>query len=234
MDLHAHTIHSDGELVPAELARRALVQGYTVLGLSDHADQSNLENCVAAAVAAAAGLSGHIGLTLLPGVELTHVPPAQIAALAARARALGAAYVVVHGESPVEPVAPGTNLAALEAGVDILAHPGLLTPAEAELAASRGVFLELSVRGGHSLGNGRVAALALAAGAPLAVNSDAHAPGDLLTPQLQRTVALGSGLSAEDWRRVKAALEALADRLAARAVRVRAVCKNIQMQKNYE
>jgi histidinol phosphatase-like PHP family hydrolase len=216
IDLHTHTIHSDGELVPAELARRAAVRGCVALGLTDHADQSNIERCVLAAADAAAGLSGEIGLIVLPGVELTHVPPRQTAALVARARELGAAYVVVHGESPVEPVAPGTNLAAIEAGADVLAHPGLLTEREAELAARQGVFLELSVRGGHSLGNGRVAAKALAAGAKLVVNSDAHGPGDLMTPELQRAVALGAGLSEDDWRRIRFGLEALVRELASR------------------
>jgi predicted metal-dependent phosphoesterase TrpH len=28
IDLHSHTYHSDGQLGPAELARRALVKGY--------------------------------------------------------------------------------------------------------------------------------------------------------------------------------------------------------------
>ena len=41
--------------------------------------------------------------------------------LAEHARALGAKVVIVHGETIVEPVPRGTNLAAIEAGVDILA-----------------------------------------------------------------------------------------------------------------
>ncbi len=39
---------------------------------------------------------------------------------------LGAEIVVVHGETSVEPVAPGTNNASVElSDVDILAHPVL-------------------------------------------------------------------------------------------------------------
>ena len=154
-------------------------------------------------------------MTLIPGVEITHVPPAQIAGLAARARQLGARLVVVHGESVVEPVAPGTNRAALEADVDILAHPGLLTAAEAELAARRRICLEITTRKGHSLTNGHVAALAVEAGAPLVVNNDAHAPADLVSLEFAEKVALGAGMSPAAWqaaRRQAATLVAKAQR----------------------
>jgi histidinol phosphatase-like PHP family hydrolase len=127
------------------------------------------------------------------------VPPKRIPELILQARALGAAFVVVHGETLAEPVEPGTNRAAIEGGCDILAHPGLLTPEEAELAAQKGVLLEISARKGHSLANGHVAALARRTGAGLLVNSDAHAPSDLMTPEFQRSVALGAGLAEEEF-----------------------------------
>ena len=200
IDFHTHTLLSDGELVPAELARRVQAAGYGVLGLADHVDHGTLAGVLAAARASALALAGYLeGLTILPGVEITHVPPALIGDLVRRARDLGASHVVVHGESPVEPVAPGTNLAAIEAGADILAHPGLLGEREAERAAEKGVRLELSSRGGHSLGNGRVARLARKYGAVLLVNSDGHDLGDFLTPELQRAVALGAGLDEEEF-----------------------------------
>ncbi|MDR0620339.1 MAG: histidinol phosphate phosphatase domain-containing protein [Deltaproteobacteria bacterium] len=214
VDLHTHTIQSDGALAPAELSRRAAVKGYKYLGLSDHVDQSNLESVLVAALRAAEALSGEIGLTLLAGVELTHVPPRRIGAMVERARELGADFLVVHGESPVEPVAPGTNLAAIEAGVDILAHPGLISPAEVALAAKMGVYLELSGRGGHGFGNGLVASLARAHGAKLLVNSDAHAPSDLMTPEYQRMVALGAGLSESEYGTLIGQALTLAKRLA--------------------
>ena len=139
---------------------------------------------------------------LIPGVEFTHVPPSQIGPLVAQARALGAALVVVHGETLMEPVAPGTNRAGLEAEIDILAHPGLISREDAELAAQRGIMLEISARAGHSLGNGRVAGLALATGAKLLVNSDTHTPGDLLNETHQRNVARAAGLSEEEVEQV--------------------------------
>ena len=215
-DFHTHTLLSDGELVAAELARRVLVNGYEVLGLADHADHGCLEDMLAAGRNSALALAGHLdGLIVLPGVEITHVPPALLGDLVKKARDLGASHVVVHGESPVEPVAPGTNLAAIEAGVDLLAHPGLLSEKEADLAAEKGVFLELSLRGGHGLTNGWVARLARKYGAGLLVSSDGHQVGEYLTPELQRSTALGAGLSEDEF----AALMAGAARLAETARR---------------
>ena len=199
-DFHTHTLFSDGELVPAELARRARMAGYEVLGLADHADHGCLDHILGSVRGSALALAGHLGgLTILPGVEITHVPPPLLADLVKKARDLGASHVVVHGESPVEPVAPGTNLAAIEAGVDLLAHPGFLSEKEAARAAEKGVFLELSLRGGHGLTNGWVARLARKYGAGLLVSSDGHLVGEYLTPELQRSTALGAGLSEEEF-----------------------------------
>jgi histidinol phosphatase-like PHP family hydrolase len=201
-DFHTHTLLSDGELLPIELIRRAAVLGHQAVALTDHASASNLEPLISALARDCALAQQHMQIRALPGIELTHVPPPAIAELAARAKALGAAIVIVHGETPVEPVAPGTNLAALNSPeVDLLSHPGLLTPEEAALAAERGIFLELSARKGHCLANGHVAALAREAGALLLVGSDAHSPGDLLDAELARRVALGAGLSEEEARR---------------------------------
>lgn len=193
-DLHVHTLLSDGEMLPIELIRRASVLGYRTIAISDHVDPSTLEGVIASLKEVKETALAY-GVHLLCGVELTHVPPAMIAPLAAEARALGAEVVVVHGETVVEPVAPGTNLAACTCrDVDLLAHPGLITREEAELAARNRVALELTSRGGHNRTNGRVAAYAREAGAQLVVCSDAHAPSDLLDERARREVALGAGL----------------------------------------
>ncbi len=196
IDLHTHTVFSDGELIPTELARRAAVAGYQALAMTDHGDRSNLDLIIPRIARVADDLGSAWGLTVLCGIELTHIPPQQIAAAADEARKLGGKIIVVHGETVVEPVAAGTNHAALEANIDILAHPGLISLDDARLAAERGVHLELTTRKGHSLTNGHVARMALQAGAKLVVNNDAHAPSDLLSPELMSQVALGAGLTA--------------------------------------
>lgn len=204
IDLHTHTVFSDGELIPAELVRRAEVIGYKAICMTDHADESNiysnLEN-----VLRFVKKHGHFyDINVLAGVELTHIPPALIGEMVQAARGAGAQVVVMHGETPVEPVAPGTNLAAIEAGVDVLAHPGLITAEEVKLAAEKGVALEITTRGGHSYTNGHVATLAREHGAKLVVNNDAHAPRDLVGKELRQTIALGAGLTMEEYRQTEA------------------------------
>jgi histidinol phosphatase-like PHP family hydrolase len=138
-------------------------------------------------------------ITILPGVELTHVPKGLIADLISEARKLGALYVVVHGETLAEPVEEGTNHEAILGGADILAHPGLITPEDVRLARERGVLLEISARRGHSLSNGHVAKLARKEGAGLVYDTDAHAPSDLTAEEEARKIVIGAGLSGDDF-----------------------------------
>ena len=194
-DFHTHSVLSDGVLVPIELFRRAIVAGYAGMGLSDHSGAGGLERRLQEAAEDCLLARERWGFPVYPGVELTHVPAASIPELAARARQAGARYVIVHGETPVEPTEPGTNLAAVSCPqVDLLAHPGLLTAEQAARAAENGVFLEVTAKPGHSLGNGRVVALARQAGARLLLGSDTHDPSGLLSPAFARKVLLGAGL----------------------------------------
>jgi putative hydrolase len=194
-DFHTHSFFSDGALLPMELIRRAHVQGCTAMAITDHASASNIEELVEKLTRDCDLAWEEWGFRVLPGVELTHCPPRSIAGLAARAKRAGA-KIVIHGETLVEPVPPGTNLASVECpDVDVLGHPGLLTEEEAALARENNVFLEITSRRGHCLGNGNTVVLGRAAGAKFLVNSDTHSPGDLHTEAFARTVALGAGLT---------------------------------------
>ena len=197
-DFHMHTVLSDGDLVTTELIRRCIVSGYGGLMTADHCGAGMMERVLAEGGRDCALAREHWGFEAYAGVELTHVPAGAVAELAARAKACGAALVVVHGESPVEPVDPGTNLAAASCpDVDILAHPGLLTPETAAAARESGVFIEVTSRQGHGMANGHVVRVALAAEADMGVNSDCHAPRDILTPQWAEHVARCAGLPEE-------------------------------------
>ncbi|MBF0339260.1 MAG: histidinol phosphate phosphatase domain-containing protein [Nitrospirae bacterium] len=195
IDLHTHTILSDGQLIPSELVQRAAVIGYRCIALTDHGDASNLEFIIPRTVKVARELNNHTTVTVIPGVEITHVPPELIGEIVAEARAMGARLVVVHGETIVEPVKVGTNRAAIEAGVDILAHPGLITDEDVIRARDMGVTLEITARSGHSLSNGHVAAVAGRLGASLVINTDTHSPGDLINGQRAYTIGLAAGMS---------------------------------------
>ena len=203
IDLHTHSLLSDGELLPSELVRRAAVKGYQAIAITDHVDVSNIDWVISRLIKDCHELKKHFQIEILPGAEITHVPPDTIKPLAEEARKLGAKIVVVHGETIVEPVAPSSNAKALESPIDILAHPGLIKEEEVALAKQNGIMLEITARKGHSLTNGHVAKLALKIGAGLVLNTDAHAPGDLITADMARQIALGAGLDEEDFSRAR-------------------------------
>ncbi len=196
IDLHTHSIFSDGELIPAELAQRAWAAGYKVLGITDHVDYSNIDFIIPRIIKVCSKINLAGRIKAYPGVEITHVAPLQIAELADEAKRLGAKLVVVHGETIVEPVPVGTNLAALKcSSVDILAHPGLLTEKEARLAAERGIYLEITTRKGHGFTNGHVAQMAKKFKAKLILNNDDHASADFVGLERAKLVARGAGLN---------------------------------------
>ena len=194
IDLHIHSIFSDGELIPSEIVSRARKKGYRALAFTDHVDTSNLEFVLRSMVKVAKDLSLETEVTVLPGVEITHVPPTLIPGLVREARERGALIVIVHGETIVEPVPPGTNREAIAAGADILAHPGLISEEDALLAAKNGVLLELTSRRGHSYTNGHVVAVAKKTKARMIFNTDAHSPGDFLDREEAWNILRGAGL----------------------------------------
>jgi putative hydrolase len=199
IDLHSHSIFSDGALLPSEHLRRAFVKGHAAMAITDHADASNVEELLRQLTRFARQQWDDFGLVFIPGVELTHVAPRRIGPLARQAKELGAALVVVHGETIVEPVAPGTNAAASDCpDVDILAHPGLIRVEEARQAAANGVALEISARRGHCLANGHVVQVARQAGALLVVNTDAHVPEEIIDQETARLVAAAAGLDDDE------------------------------------
>jgi putative hydrolase len=195
-DFHTHTYWSDGVLSPVEQARRALVNGYTAIGLTDHTGTGNVRHLIEQLKQDREIVERYWPISVVIGVELTHVPAKGIAEAARYAREAGAEIVVLHGETPVEPVEAGSDGAAIDSGyVDVIGHPGHITEDEVQRAAANDVFLEISARGGHCLTNGHVARLGQELGAKLIVDSDAHSPSDLLTADFQRSVALGAGIS---------------------------------------
>ncbi|MGV8059178.1 MAG: histidinol phosphate phosphatase domain-containing protein [Smithellaceae bacterium] len=198
IDLHAHSLFSDGDLIPAELAQRAYYAGYKAIAITDHADHSNFDFILPRLIKVCLKITEKGNITALPGIELTHVDPRDIAELAGEARRLGAKIIVVHGETLVEPVPAGTNKAALQADIDILAHPGLITEEETKIAAARGVYLEITTRKGHSLTNGHVASFARKFKAQLVLDNDAHSPADFVGKEMATKIALGAGLTAEE------------------------------------
>jgi len=67
VDLHTHSIHSDGTLSPSDLVKEANRRGLRVLGLTDHDTVDGLAEATAEA--------DRLGMDLIPGVELSTVAP---------------------------------------------------------------------------------------------------------------------------------------------------------------
>ncbi len=212
IDLHTHTLLSDGVLLPSELIQRAHTIGYKALAITDHVDSSNIDFVVPRIAEAVNAVAEYSQLKIIAGAEITHVPPKLIGKMASKARDLGARIVVGHGESVVEPVAQGTNRASIEAGVDILAHPGLITKEDAVKAKENGVALELTSRKGHSLSNGHVARIAYETGTILVLNTDAHAPEDMLTIEQARIILRAAGIKEDDIEQIFANSQKLLDK----------------------
>jgi len=167
-------------------------------------DASNID-CVKRIIGAITDIKENWDIEVIPGAEITHAPAEIIDKLAVHARRLGADIIVVHGETLVEPVIEGTNFNAVNCPeVDILAHPGLITNEEAEIAKENDIALELSSRRGHCLTNGHVARVAMETGADLVVDTDTHSPNDLMSYETAYRIALGAGLSK---KQVQKALE---------------------------
>ena len=195
-DLHTHSIFSDGELIPSELVRRAVFNGYEAIAITDHVDFTNMEYVLHGLKKLE--LQNNCDIEVIIGVEITHVPAVKIENAVKRARDLGAELVVVHGETLVEPVEGGTNRVAVSnPSVDILAHPGLISETDVELAKENDVYLEITSRQGHCLANGHVARVCSDLNAKMLLNSDLHAPEDFLNEDFAQKILAGAGLNQE-------------------------------------
>lgn len=197
-NLHCHSLLSDGALLPSEIAARFAALGYQAIAITDHADYSNIDQVVSATLKFTQHWPKNAPIKVFSGIELTHLPPEQFAPLAKYARESGIQIIIGHGETPAEPVVKGTNQACLEADIDILAHPGLITDADIGLAKRKNIFLEITSRHGHRDTNNHVAKRALKLGANLILNLDSHTPQDIIPPKELEKFGLACGLSKKD------------------------------------
>ena len=193
IDLHVHSVFSDGELIPSEIIRRCAEKKYEGVAITDHADLSNIYH-ILSSLNKLKDFRDDYEIPMLIGVEITHVPPKLIGKAVELAWKEGAEIVIVHGETIVEPVKEGTNYYAVNEEIDILAHPGLIDIETAEIAKSNGVYLEITTRKGHCLTNGHVAKIAKEVGCDVVINNDAHSPSDFVSKELAEKILRGAGI----------------------------------------
>ncbi len=207
IDLHTHTLFSDGELLPSELVWRAKVKGYQTIALTDHADFSNFDLIIPRIVKITKILTREYKILVIPGIELTYVPPNLIPLAVEKVKSYkkdgGIKLILVHGETTAEPVPPGTNHAALLAKVDILAHPGLISENDCRLAKKNNVYLELTSRKNHWITNTYLLNIAKKIGAKLVLNTDTHGPGDLISDEEAKKLLKTIGLNEKDFLEIQ-------------------------------
>ena len=213
IDLHTHTLLSDGVLLPSELVRRAIDKGYRAIALADHVDASNIDFVVPRLAKVAKQLNKVWDILVIPAAELTHIPLEHIEGLTKRARRFGAKLVLMHGETKAEPVLKGTNKQALISNVDILAHPGRLTRDELKLAIKNNVYLEITTRMSHKKTNEHLVKITSGTQAKLILNTDTHSPRDLITKEKAQKFLLSLGLNRQEREKIFLNSEKLINKL---------------------
>jgi len=178
------------------------VKGYTAIALTDHVDSSNIDFVLPRIVKVSKVLNKDWDIFVMPGVEVTHAPLKEISTLVKFARKNGAKIVVVHGETISEPVIPGTNRYAIEAGCDILAHPGRIKDDDVKLAVKKGTCLEITTRPSHSPMNRHVIAVAKKFNAKMILDNDAHSPNDLVSQKEAQKFLTDLGLKKIEIKRI--------------------------------
>ncbi len=89
IDLHTHSLFSDGELLPSELVRRLEDMDYSCVAITDHVDSSNLDFVITRLVKVARDLNQRQSVKVIPGAESTHVHLELIESFVGQAKELG-------------------------------------------------------------------------------------------------------------------------------------------------
>jgi predicted metal-dependent phosphoesterase TrpH len=179
IDLHAHTRASDGSLAPAEVVARAARRGVTVLAITDHDTVAGLPEAIAA--------GRRLGVSVIPGVELSVRPPQ------------GQLHILAYLPSPDPPHLLGAladlrrarevradqiaaKLAALGAGIEMAA-----VRARVGSSIGRPHLADALVEAGHAVDRADAFARFLGDEQP------AYVPHQLLDPQAALGLVAASG-----------------------------------------
>lgn len=199
-DLHCHSNWSDGTTSIDEMVSAARALGHEYLALTDHSPRLRVANGLSPErlreqVVVVAGLSGG-GLTLLSGIEVDILDDGSLDQEDALLGELDVVVASAHSKLRMDAPAMTRRLvaAASHPRVDVLGHitgrlitgeRGTRPPSEFdaravfEACAAHGVAVEINSRPEREDPPDDLIALALDAGCLFAIDSDAHAPGQL-------------------------------------------------------
>ena len=199
-DLHCHSDWSDGTTPIADMATAARVLGHEYLALTDHSPRLRVANGLSAErlreqLGVVAGLSGD-GFTLLSGIEVDILDDGALDQDDALLGELDVVVASAHSKLRMDAAAMTRRLvaAASHPRVDVLGHvTGRLIAGERgtrppstfdaravfDACAAHGVAVEINARPEREDPPDELIAVALEAGCLFAIDSDAHAPGQL-------------------------------------------------------
>ena len=199
-DLHCHSDWSDGTTPIADMVTAARALGHEYLALTDHSPRLRVANGLSAErlreqLGVVAGLSGD-GFTLLSGIEVDILDDGALDQDDALLGELDVVVASAHSKLRMDATAMTRRLvaAASHARVDVLGHvTGRLIAGERgtrppstfdaravfDACAAHGVAVEINARPEREDPPDELIAVALEAGCLFAIDSDAHAPGQL-------------------------------------------------------
>lgn len=199
-DLHCHSDWSDGTTPIADMVTAARVLGHEYLALTDHSPRLRVANGLSAErlreqLGVVAGLSGD-GFTLLSGIEVDILDDGALDQDDALLDELDVVVASAHSKLRMDATAMTRRLvaAASHPRVDVLGHvTGRLIAGERgtrppstfdaravfDACAAHGVAVEINARPEREDPPDELIAVALEAGCLFAIDSDAHAPGQL-------------------------------------------------------
>ena len=199
-DLHCHSDWSDGTTPIADMVTAARALGHEYLALTDHSPRLRVANGLSAErlreqLGVVAGLSGD-GFTLLSGIEVDILDDGALDQDDALLDELDVVVASAHSKLRMDAAAMTRRLvaAASHPRVDVLGHvTGRLIAGERgtrppstfdaravfDACAAHGVAVEINARPEREDPPDELIAVALEAGCLFAIDSDAHAPGQL-------------------------------------------------------
>jgi putative hydrolase len=216
-DLHAHTDWSDGRATVGQMAVAARARGYRYLAITDHSPRLRMVHGLGPErLAAQRAVIDEVnreldGLTVLQGVEVDINEDGSLDEPDAALAGLDVVIASPHVKLGTEPAAMTERmLGAVEHPlVDVLGHPTGRRPGERpgasydleavlRAAAAHGVVVEIDCDPSRTDLGPEQARLAASLGCRLALDSDAHAPDQLVYVDLGLWVARQAGLGEED------------------------------------
>jgi len=215
-DLHAHTDWSDGHASITQMAQAAKARGYQYLAITDHSPRITVVNGLGPERLAAqrrmidAANQEVEGITILQGIEVDILEDGTLDLPDDTLAALDVVIASPHMKLRMERAAMTERmlLAVRHPHVDIVGHPtgrrpGSRAGAEYDFeavfreAASRGVVMEMDCDPARMDLSPELAALAASCGCRLSLDSDAHAPDQLLYVDLGIWMARRAGVDTD-------------------------------------